>query len=77
MEKKYFKVFREIQIRDQIKRDYCKENNILEIEIPYTYYTFTDIESFLIPQIEKATNNKFSKIEKKEPSNKSVEKSTL
>ena len=71
------KEFQEIQARDQTKRDYCKENNIVEIEIPYIYNTFTDIELFLIPQIEKATNTKFSKIEKKELSNKSVEKSTL
>lgn len=34
------KAFKEIQIRDNIKRKYCKENNIDLIEIPYwiTYY---------------------------------------
>ena len=33
------------QIRDQIKRDYCKSHNITEIEIPY--WDFSNIETIL------------------------------
>jgi hypothetical protein len=33
------------QIRDQIKRDYCKENNIKLLEIPY--WDFDNIEQIL------------------------------
>ena len=37
------------QIRDQVKRDYCKENKIKLLEIPY--WDFDNIENILISQI--------------------------
>lgn len=43
--------FKEIQVRDQIKRDYCKINNINYLEIPYM--DFDNIEQIL----EKELNN--------------------
>lgn len=39
------KEFEEQQIRDQIKRDYCKKNNIELLEIPY--WEFNNIEKLL------------------------------
>lgn len=33
--------------RDQNVRDYCKENNILLIEIPYTCNTYKKVKEFL------------------------------
>lgn len=39
------KIFKKQQKRDNIKRKYCKENNIKLIEIPYTQ--FKDIENIL------------------------------
>lgn len=42
------KVFEEGQIRDQIKRDYCKENGIKMIEIPYWK---KNVEDLLIDEL--------------------------
>ena len=39
------------QKHDQIKRDYCKDNGITLIEIPYTYDTREKIEDFLKDKI--------------------------
>ena len=33
--------------RDENVRDYCRENNITLIEIPYTYYDYSDISDVL------------------------------
>ena len=33
--------------RDQNIRDYCKENNITLIEIPYTYNTYEKVKDLL------------------------------
>jgi hypothetical protein len=37
--------FKENQIKDQIKRDYCNKNNIKLLEIPY--WEFDNIENIL------------------------------
>jgi hypothetical protein len=39
--------FKNQQIRDNIKRQYCKDNGIKLIEIPYTYNTKEKIENYL------------------------------
>ena len=46
--------FREIQKRDKIKDDFCKENNIKLVRIPYTQYDKleTIIESEIIAEYE-------------------------
>lgn len=44
------KEFKIRQIRDGIKREYCKKQNIILIEIPYT---IKDINSFLIKELSK------------------------
>lgn len=44
----YFKL---LQFHDQIKRNYCKDNGITLIEIPYTYDTREKIEDFLKDKI--------------------------
>jgi len=41
--------FKENQIKDQIKRDYCKNNDIKLIEIPY--WDFDNIEEILIKEL--------------------------
>lgn len=43
------KGFKKQQNRDQIKRDYCKENNIKLIEIPY--WDFDNMEDILIKEL--------------------------
>ena len=43
--------FELLQKHDQIKRDYCKDNGITLIEIPYTYDTREKIEDFLKDKI--------------------------
>lgn len=47
-----YKVLEENKIRDKIKNDYCKENNIPLLRIPYTHFIKTekykqDIDSFI------------------------------
>ena len=39
---------------DQIKRDFCKQNQIALIEIPYTYNTFESIEKYLFDKLKLA-----------------------
>lgn len=39
--------FKESQLRDQIKKDYCLENEIFLLEIPYTLGAKEDIESYI------------------------------
>ena len=41
-------VFKSIQIRDNIKNEYCKQNNIPLIRIPYTHYDDLCIEDLLL-----------------------------
>ena len=44
--------FRDIQRNDSIKRDYCKKNNIILIELPYTlkeYEIIHKLDSILNP----------------------------
>lgn len=41
---------KEIQLRDQIKRDYCKENHIPLIEIPY--WDYKNIDNILSEELE-------------------------
>jgi predicted RNA-binding Zn-ribbon protein involved in translation (DUF1610 family) len=43
------KEFKEQQIRDKIKREYCKNNGIKEIEIPY--WDYDKIEQIILEQI--------------------------
>ena len=49
------KLFKENQIRDQIKRDYCKTNNIKLLEIPY--WEFDNIEKILLKVFKKSKIN--------------------
>lgn len=39
------------QYRDQLKRDYCKENEILLIEIPYWEYEKGNLENYLLEKM--------------------------
>ena len=41
------KSFKKNQLRDQIKKDYCSENEIFLLEIPYTIRSKEDIESYI------------------------------
>lgn len=43
------------QYRDQLKRDYCKENNIPLIEIPYWEFEAGNLENYLLKKIEQFT----------------------
>lgn len=37
--------------RDNIKKEYCNKNNILLIDIPYTYNSIDTISQYLLTQI--------------------------
>ena len=46
-------IVKEIKKRDQVKRDYCLDNGISLIEIPYW---MKDVESYLEEQMDKIIN---------------------
>lgn len=48
------KTFRSTQIRDKIKNDYCKENNINLLRIPY--YELSNVEDILDKEFERLKN---------------------
>lgn len=43
--------FNQRQINDKIKRDYCLENKIRLLEIPYTYNTKSEIQQYIFQQL--------------------------